>query len=298
MENDYFLGISEEGFHRIVYSVWGDPHPIPTLCVHGLTRNRRDFDFLAKYLSEHQHQIYCPDIVGRGDSDWMKNPLHYTYEQYIADMNVMIGRMAVKQINWIGTSMGGLIGMMMASLKQSPIKRLVLNDIGPQIPVAGIARLSQYAIQDPEFSSVEEAKRYFKMNYTTLGNLTDAQWQHFTETSIREISPGKFQTKVDHAVKMAPSKSKIAWQLLLNPHKALEGTFFDVDLWEIWRKITCPVLVIHGKKSDMLLSSAIQKMQEIHPQTELIEIEDAGHAPALMDAMTHEKINQWLNKGI
>ena len=240
---------------------------------------------------------FCPDIVGRGDSDWLKNPLHYTYEQYIADMNVMIARTGAKQIDWIGTSMGGLIGMILAAMPNSPIRRLVMNDVGPQIPAKALGRLAKYTGQDPDFSSVEEAKNYFRRIYADFGKLSDSQWQKLTEDSIREIAPGKFISKTDHGVKITPTKSKIAWNILLNPHKALEGTFFDVDLWQIWRKVTCPVFVVHGEKSDILLPEIIYKMKNIHPDTTVMHVPDAGHAPALLDQNQQKIIYQWLLNG-
>jgi len=298
MKKDYLLGLSEDGFHKIAYTEWGNPDSTkpPVICVHGLTRNGRDFDSLAEYLAQHGNHIYCPDIVGRGDSDWLNNPLHYTYEQYIADMNAMIARTQARQVDWIGTSMGGLIGMIAASMPNSPIRRLVMNDVGPQIPVKAVTRLSKYAGKDPEFSSIEDAKRYFQMIYADFGVMSDAQWQNFTENSIREIAPGKFTTKLDQGIKRTPAKSKIAWNLLLNPHKALEGTFFDVDLWKFWRKVTCPVLVIHGARSDLLLPGIIEKMKAAHANMEVLEVPNAGHAPALMEAGQHDVIQRWLSK--
>ncbi len=298
MKIDHLLGLSEEGFHRIAYTEWGvkNPNRPPILCVHGLTRNGRDFDTLAGYLSEREQHVYCPDIVGRGDSDWLKNPLHYTYEQYIADMNAMISRMNVTQVDWIGTSMGGLIGMIMASLPNSPIRRLVMNDVGPQIPVKAISRLAQYAGKDPQFQSFEEAKIYFKNILRDVGQMSESDWDRVTKNSIREIEPGKFATKLDQGIKHSPAKSKLAWKLLLNPQKALEGTLFDVDLWQMWRKITCPVLVIHGSRSDLLLPNIIEKMRSIHPDTTVLEIPDAGHAPALLDPAHLKTIYDWLAK--
>jgi pimeloyl-ACP methyl ester carboxylesterase len=298
MKKDYFMGLSEEGFHRVAYTEWGSSgdNRNPIICVHGLTRNGRDFDALADYLSNQGRHLFCPDIVGRGDSDWLKDPLHYTYEQYIADMNALIARTQARQIDWIGTSMGGLIGMIMASLPNSPIRRLVMNDVGPQIPVKAISRLSKYAGKDPEFSSIEEAKKYLRTIYADFGSLTDEQWHKFTETSIRETSPGKFSTKIDHGIKRSPAKSKLAWKILLNPHKALEGTLFDVDLWQLWRKVTCPVLVIHGARSDLLLPDIIRKMQSLHANMEVLEVPDAGHAPALQNPEQLEAIHQWLNR--
>ncbi len=298
MKQDYFLGLSEDGFHKVAYTEWVPATHLysPVICVHGLTRNGRDFDALANYLVNRNFHVFCPDVVGRGDSDWLKNPLHYTYEQYIADMNALIARIHTQEINWIGTSMGGLMGMIMASLPKTPIKRLVLNDVGAQIPVKAISRLAKYAGRDPEFASIEEAKNYFKLIYADFGKMNEEEWQHFTETSIREIAPGKFITKLDQGIKRAPAKSKLAWKLLFNPHKALEGTLFDIDLWQIWRNVTCPVLVIHGGRSDLLLPDVITKMQSIHPNMEVLEVPEAGHAPALRNAVQHEKIYQWLLK--
>lgn len=298
MNKDYFLGVTEDGFHRVAYTEWGAANQaaVPVICVHGLTRNGRDFDALAEYFSARGQHLYCPDIVGRGDSDWLKNPLHYTYEQYIADMNSLIARTRASQIDWIGTSMGGLIGMIMASLPGSPIRRLVMNDVGPQIPVKAISRLSKYAGRDPDFASMEEAKAYFKSIYADFGNLSEAEWQHFTEHSVRENGSGRFITKLDHGIKRTPAKSKLAWNLLLNPHKTLEGTFFDVDLWQIWRRVTCPVLVIHGARSDLLLPDIIEKMRQLHPAMDVLEIPDAGHAPALLEPAQHEFIYHWLTR--
>ena len=235
-------------------------------------------------------------LLFRRDSDWLKNPLHYTYEQYTADMNALIARTGAQTIDWIGTSMGGLIGMLFASMANSPIRRLVLNDIGPQIPAKGIARLTQYAGTKTTFSSVLEAKNYFKTIYEGFGPLSDAEWLTLTQHDIREMAPGTFILKIDPGITILPAKSKIAWQSLLHPLKALEGTFFDVDLWQVWHTVRCPVLLIHGKKSDLLLPSTIQKMQDTHENLEVIEIEDAGHAPALFDVTTQKKIEVWLKK--
>lgn len=298
MKKGSILGLSEEGFHRIRYIEWGMPgNPnIPILCIHGLTRNGRDFDQLADFLVRHNHHVFCPDIVGRGESDWLKNPIHYTYEQYIADMNLVIARSGADQIDWVGTSMGGIIGMFFASQAHTPVRRLVLNDIGPQIPVKSVARLAKYAGKEPEFKSFAEAERYFRTIYTDFGPLTDNQWKHITEISIREVAPGVFQTKLDRGINVTPSKSKFLWKALTHPLKALEGILLDIDLWDIWRNIKCPVLVIHGKNSDILTSAIIEKMQATHDNVEVLSIENVGHAPALRDQVQIETIYRWLNK--
>lgn len=299
MKKDYFLGLSEEGFHKVAYREWGETanNQPPIICVHGLTRNGSDFDSLATFFSAQGAHLYCPDIVGRGDSDWLANPAHYAYEQYIADMNTLIARTGAKEVDWIGTSMGGLIGMIMASLPRSPIRRLVLNDIGAQISIKGLSRLAKYAGQDPSsFTSLEDAKKHFKSIYADFGHLTEADWQHLTENSVNEVSPGKFVSKMDQKVTMGSPKSKLAWKLLLSPMKALEGTFFDIDLWQFWQNLTCPVLIIHGKHSDLLLPETLEKMRQSRPNVDVIEIDNAGHAPALRDRSQQEIIYRWLSK--
>jgi len=296
MKKDYVLGLSEEGFHRVFYTQWGDTsaHHLPLVCVHGLTRNGRDFDGLAAYLSGKGHAVFCPDIVGRGDSDWLHDPQHYTYEQYVADMNVLIARTKAPHINWLGTSMGGLIGMVMAAADHTPIRRLILNDVGAQIPVKALTRLSKYAARDPDFTSLEQAKTYFKTVYTDFGDLDETEWQRITETSVREIAPGKFISKMDHGVKQSSMKSKLAWKAFFHPHKALEGSLFDIDLWHLFRKITCPLLLIHGTHSDLLTPAIIQKMLRIRPDMQILEIPDAGHAPMLQKPWQWETIETFL----
>jgi pimeloyl-ACP methyl ester carboxylesterase len=298
MKKGHFLGISEEGFHRIAYTEWGKESPrAPIICVHGLTRQGRDFDSLANYLSERGHHLFCPDIVGRGDSDWLKNPLHYTYEQYIADMTALIARTQKDEITWIGTSMGGLIGMFLSAQTQSPIKRLILNDVGPSIPIQAVMRISKYMGMDPEFSSVTEAKNYYKNIYQDYGELSEDDWTSFTEHSICEIAPQKFISKLDPQIKFSfPTKSQIAWQAILHPLKTLEGGLFDIDLWHIFRKVSCPILIIHGNRSDLLLTETILKMKDIHPNVEVIDVPNAGHAPLLKEAIYQEMIFAWIEK--
>lgn len=297
MKKDFILGLSEEGFHKVAYVEWGNKTNIniPIICVHGLTRNSRDFDSLAEHLSFFGRHVFCPDIVGRGDSDWLKYPHHYSFEQYIADMTALIARVGAEQIDWIGTSMGGLIGMILASMPNSPIRRLILNDVGPQIPAKGMARLAKYAGNDPDFESPEEAKMYFKKIYAEFGDLTEEQWDTFTEHSVKKSNDDKYVSKVDHGVKNFAAKSKIAWRAFLHPYKAIEGTLFDINLWDIWRKITCPVLVFRGEHSDILTMPILEKMQQIHPEVEIIEVANTGHAPMLLNQSEHELIHRWLS---
>ncbi len=297
MNQDSYLSVTEEGFHRLAYQEWGNPDPSQpvVICVHGLARNSHDFDALANYLSRRGRHVFCPDVVGRGDSSWFKDPHHYNFKQYIIDMNALIARTAAEQIDWIGTSMGGLIGMMMAALPNSPIRRLIMNDVGPQIPLHALWRLAKFA-KAPKFFSKEEAKHYFKTTYADFGNLTETQWNQFTKHSIEKHAPGLYKVKVDPAIMETKGFSHFIKDLMHSPFKALEGILYDVDLWSLWQEVKCPVLVIHGKKSDLLLPAYIQKMKKIHPQqVDVITVDNAGHAPALLDKNHHEKIAAWLS---
>ncbi|CAM2812665.1 alpha/beta fold hydrolase [Legionella worsleiensis] len=297
MKKKFCSGISNEGFHNIAYSEWGDyDSELPAvICVHGYTRNSHDFDALAYYLSLHGRHIFCPDIVGRGDSSWLKNSQNYNFTQYLSDMNALVARTKAHHFDWIGTSMGGLIGMMMAALPNSPIQRLILNDVGPQIPVFGLRRLAKYAGKEPEYKSVEEAKQFYKTHFSGFGALTEQQWDEFTRHSIEQVAPGRFIAKVDPGIKNPKSTFQIISEFFHHPHKAMEGILFDIDLWSIWQKIQCPVLVIHGVHSDLLTPEIIKRMQRTHHKTDVFEIEDAGHAPALLNPAEHEIIINWLD---
>jgi pimeloyl-ACP methyl ester carboxylesterase len=297
MRTSSILGISEEGFHNMVYTEWGSlSNKLPTvICVHGYTRNGRDFDALAQYLSMQGRHVLCPDVVGRGDSSWLKQAHHYNFNQYMADINTLIARTGSKSIDWVGTSMGGMIGMMLAALPNSPIKRLIINDVGPQIPLHGLRKLAKYIGNEPEFKSAEEAKQYFKINYAEFGQLSEKQWDTFTEHSIKEREPEVFVVKTDPAIKNPKSTMQIVTDFFHHPHKALEGIIYDIDLWPVWNEIFCPILVIHGIHSELLTPGIIKKMHRTNPQIEVYEIENAGHAPALLETTEHEMINNWLN---
>jgi len=300
MKKNSYLGVSEEGFHNIAYTEWGssDTERPTVICVHGYTRNSRDFDSLASYISMKGRHVFCPDVVGRGDSSWFKQSSHYNFTQYVADMNALIARSQARQVDWIGTSMGGLIGMILAAKPNSPIRRLILNDVGPQIPIHGLRRLAKYAGKDPMYESFDEAKKQFKTNYAEFGNLSEKQWDTFTKNSIEQQAPNVFIARVDPNIKNPKSTTQIISEFFHHPHKALEGILYDIDLWSIWKNVQCPVLVIHGTHSDLLTPEIIRRMQRAHPQIEVYEKEDAGHAPALLDLIDHETIAQWLDSAL
>lgn len=296
MKNNELLGLSAEGFHRIAYTEWGNPNStLPAvICVHGYSRNGRDFDALASYLSAKGRHVFCPDVVGRGESAWFKSPQHYNFTQYLADMNALIARTQSKQIDWIGTSMGGIIGMMIAAQPNSPIRQLILNDVGPQIPVHGLKKLN-IAGRENEFKSLDAAKAYFKKQYSEFDIANEEQWDALTEHSLRQREADLYVMKMDPNVKNAKTTTQFISELFQHPSKTLEGILYDIDLWSFWKKLHCPVLAIRGKHSDLLTAEIVKKMKRLHKETQLYEKENAGHAPALLCLVDHETINSWLD---
>jgi len=274
----HFLSLGPHGFHKIAYTQWGRAHNETTaVCVHGLTRNGRDFDALAAVLAE-DYRVACPDVAGRGQSDWLIHPEDYAYPTYINDMAAMIARLGVSEVDWIGTSMGGLIGMMLAAQPNSPIRRLVLNDVGPFIPKASLERIGEYVGGKPHFEDVEGVEEYLREVHAPFGPLSDAQWRHLAKHSARRGEKSGFVLHYDPAIGDA--------------FKGVE--LDDVDLWPVWNQISCPVLIVRGKESDLLTEETAERMLTDGPEAELVEIENTGHAPALMDEKQIEFVRDWL----
>jgi len=287
MREESVLGLSAAGFHRMVYSEWGSSKAARTVvCVHGLTRNGRDFDPLAEALAGElqagDFRVVCPDIVGRGRSDWLSNGDLYGYPQYQADMAVLIARLGVETVDWIGTSMGGLIGMFLAAQPKSPIRRLIMNDVGPFIPKGALERLAGYVGADLRFASLVQLESYLRTTYESFGTLSDAQWRHLATHSARKLDDGTYALAYDPAIGRPFQEQPID----------------DVDLWPIWSLVKCPVLVLRGERSDLLTAEAANRMvAETGGQVRLVEIAGAGHAPALMDAAQIDIVRSFLIEG-
>jgi pimeloyl-ACP methyl ester carboxylesterase len=280
MRQGAVLGLSPAGFHRVAYTEWGDPaNSRVVVCCHGLTRNGRDFDALAADL-ERDFRVVCPDIVGRGASDWLKDPAHYGYPQYCADMSVLIARLAVPDLLWVGTSMGGLIGMTLAAQTGSPIRRLVINDVGPFVPKAALLRIADYVGLDNRFSSLDAVENHLRKVLAPFGPLTDAQWRHLVEHGHRRREDGTFALSYDPAI---AGNVKLAVQ--------------DWDLWPLWDRVSCPTLVIRGAQSDLLLPETAAEMTQRGPHAECVTWEGMGHAPALMAPEQIAAVRQWLTQG-
>jgi pimeloyl-ACP methyl ester carboxylesterase len=263
----------------MTYTEWGLAEAERTVvCVHGMTRNGRDFDALAAALAEAGWRVICPDVVGRGQSDRLAEPAAYGFPQYLADMTSLIARLDVTEVDFVGTSMGGLMGLMMAALPGTPVHRLVINDVGPFIPAAALERIGTYLGGDPVFSDLTAAEAYVRQVHAPFGSLTDDQWRHLTEHSLRPVEPGAYRLAYDPRIAERPDETPIA----------------DVDLWAQWDAVACPTLVLRGAHSDLLLAETAREMSQRGPRTKVVEIPGCGHAPALMDKDQIAVVVDWL----
>jgi len=267
------------GDHTIQIYDWGDTeNPDVLVCVHGLTRNARDFDAIAEALSR-DFRVLCPDVAGRGESDWLADPQFYNYETYVGDVSHMITHFGLKKVDWLGTSMGGVIGMILAASPEPPIRRLVLNDIGPWIPKAALQRIAGYLLSPKNFTRQADVEAYYREVHAPFGPLSDEEWAHLAHHGSRQMPDGSWRLKYDPTI--------------ADPfRKAVED---DADLWEIWDAVRCPVLALRGQESDVLLSETAREMQVRGPKARVIELEGIGHAPALMAPTQIEIIAGWLS---
>jgi pimeloyl-ACP methyl ester carboxylesterase len=287
MRSDHVLCLNSKSFHRMHYVEWGDPAAERVvICAHGLTRNGRDFDALAQALLP-DFRVVCPDVVGRGKSDWLPAKEDYAYPQYCADMVNLIARVTANpapggllgrlaramgsgnrkptRIYWVGTSMGGIIGMLLASRPNCQIMKLVLNDVGTVIPRAALERIAQYVGKDPRFKTFDELEAMMRLVLAPFGALTDAQWRHLTETAAKQHDDGSWGLRYDPGIGVP-----------------FRGPFADVDLWQYWDTISCPALLLRGAQSDLLLKDTAVAMTRRGPKPKLVEFDGIGHAPALM----------------
>lgn len=276
-----------EGDKQVTYQHWYNrrlieqTQPLPLLfCVHGLTRNRHDFDMIAAALAD-RYQVITIDILGRGDSDRMADPSLYGYPLYVSQCLQMtqfwLEKTQQESVHWLGTSMGGLIGMMIASQPNSVISRLILNDVGTFIPLAAIQRLAEYVGKAPTFENLAQVEQYLRVVAKPFGPLTDAQWQHLARHSAEQVE-------------------EKSWQLRYDPRiaEAFATINEDIDISDIWQQVACPSLVIRGAQSDLLTEANAEQMIQ-RPNTQLAVVEGVGHAPMLMDPEQIALVNQYLS---
>jgi pimeloyl-ACP methyl ester carboxylesterase len=275
--------VSPKGLHRMAYVEWGDPRNRDVLiCVHGLTRSGRDFDELARALSG-QFRVVCPDLAGRGDSDRLADPLLYGVPQYLADMVTLIARLDCEALSWVGTSLGGLVGMALAAQPGNPVKKLVLNDAGPVVSRVSLQRIAAYVGVVPKFPSLEKAEEYVRTISAPFGPHSDAQWRFLTETWLRRQPDGSWRPHYDPRMAAA-----------FRAGMPQEG---DLELWPLYDAIRCPTLVLRGEQSDLLSRDTTGAMARRGPRAQVVEIRGVGHAPTLMHAEQIALVRDFLLQG-
>lgn len=281
-----FLGLSDSGFHRLAYTEWtpgSGVRPRQTIiCVHGLTRNSRDFDSLAQDLAERlSARVVCLDVVGRGRSGWLTNKMAYAYPQYMADACALIARLDVDQVDWVGTSMGGLLGMFLSGMPGSPIRRMVVNDIGPWVPKEALQRIASYVGRHQSFEDLQELEEHLRTVHAPFGVLSDEDWAHLVEHGHHPTEDGTVRLSYD---------PDIAAVFQAQPPE-------DLDLWPVWDRVQCPVLILRGADSDLLSAETARDMvgRPGGPAAQLIEFAGCGHAPALMEEDQIAPIRDWLS---
>jgi pimeloyl-ACP methyl ester carboxylesterase len=302
------LCLSPGGFHRVAYLDWGplaSDHVV--LCVHGLARNSRDFDFLAAELAR-ECRVICPDVVGRGDSEWLADKKDYRFSTYLADAAVLLARVtaprrsvlsglfgrwpafrrSAKRIDWVGTSMGGLIRMLLAAKPGSPIRRLVLNDVGPFVSWGSLYRLKGHVGGGRSFPSVAAAESWIREVCAPFGRLSDKQWRHLARHSVFAAGKGDYQLRYDPGIGETMRGHS-------DPEFPLGPNFLTgVDLWSTWAQVRCPVLVLRGADSDVLTRTTVDRMRAEKPDLQVMEFGGAGHAPALMDPQQIAAVSRFL----
>ena len=247
------------------YTEWGSEHRECVIAWHGLARTGRDMDELARHLSTH-YRVICPDTLGRGLSEWSPAPAtEYCLAFYVQQATALVDQLGLKDFHWVGTSMGGAIGTLAAATRlRGRIRRLVLNDNGPQLAEEALQRIRSYAGQPAAFATVSELEQYFRSVYKPYGWLSDDQWRQLTETSVRRLPDGRVTPHYDPAM---------ALQFTHHPD--------DYLLWDAWDSLALPVLCLRGEHSDLLLESTVQAMRERGPAAAVVTIPGCGHAPAL-----------------
>ncbi len=274
--------LAPEGLHRMAYWEWGDAaNPKVLVCVHGLSRQGRDFDTFARAMCG-EYRVVCPDIAGRGRSDWLKNPASYAIPKYVADMVTLLARLDATVLHWVGTSMGGLIGLGLAALPDSPIVKLVLNDVGPAIEYAALARIGTYLGQPAHWATVDEAADALLAISKGFGPHTRDEWLALTRPQLVADGNG-FKPHYDPAIAV-PFRA-------VTPELAAAG---DGMLWQAWDAVSCPTLVLRGAESDLLARTTADAMAQRGPRAHVHEVAGVGHAPTLVHADQIDAVREFL----
>ena len=273
-----------EGHCPMAYTDWapqGEARPGLILCLHGLTGNGRFFDEPARALSEAGYRVVCPDMVGRGKSGWLARPKDYNVRHYFSHLEVLVSHLGARDITLIGTSMGGVLGMMLAAKAVTPLRRLVINDVGAVIPRKPMKYMRAYVGADPRFASMEEVEAHLRTIYAGAGPHEPAQWRALAEVASVRLEDGGYRLAFDPAI-----SKPLRW---LPP--------FSLRLWHVWDAIACPVLVLRGAESPVLSAKVAETMQKRGPKrVDCVELPGIGHAPSLMKPDQIALILDWMKK--
>jgi pimeloyl-ACP methyl ester carboxylesterase len=294
MRHETLQCLGPNGFHRVSYTEWGDPGAARVVvCAHGLTRNARDFDFLARRLAA-RSRVICLDVAGRGRSEWLANKADYGFDLYQSDAATLMARATAparrsllawlrrllpgrsSSVDWVGTSMGGIIGMLLAARAGSPIRRLVLNDVGATIPWRALARMKGLVRRHEPFADMRAVVRHVRETYAGFGPLTDSQWRHLARHSVTRLKDGRYRLAYDPAIE-ASLWNGSDLDMPIGP-ELVRG----INLWRHWDAIRAPTLLLRGGDSDVLPRDVAREMLGRGPKAQLIEFQGIGHAPALM----------------
>ena len=282
----YVKCLDNRGLHRMAYWEWGDAaNPRVLVCVHGLSRQGRDFDTLARDLMS-EYRVVCPDVVGRGRSDWLADPTGYALPAYVADRVTLVARLGVEQVDWVGTSMGGLIGMGLAGLPATPVRKLVLNDVGPTIEAAALQRIGTYLGRPAHWQSVEEAADALWSISQSFGPHSREQWLALTQHQLvasEQAGASGFKSHYDPAIALALRA--------ITPELAAAG---QALLWQTYDRVSCPTLLLRGADSDLLAAATAQRMTERGPKARLHQFPGVGHAPTLVQAEQRAVVREFL----
>ncbi len=272
--------ISRHGFHHVAFREWGKTSATDNLlCVHGLTRNSRDFDMLAQSMSR-SRRVVCADLVGRGKSDWLRDPSDYHLLQYNMDITVLAAHVGFESIDWIGTSLGGLMGISLAGIENAPIRRLIINDVGPEIPHAALRRITSYAGRKHRFGSIEEVELHLRTTLSPFAPMTDRNWATMARhSSVRD--GGEYRMHHDP-------------DIMQNFRRYF--MFMNFNLWKYWNRIKCPILILRGRDSDFLTDRILRNMVAAQPNADVVEFDNVGHTPTLNAPGQIEPIIRWLDK--
>lgn len=265
----------------ISYLEWGNQDAFPVICVHGLTRNAHDFDFLASKLAE-KYRVICIDVMGRGRSEYASSISYYRYDQYVLDLQQLVKVLDIDAFHYVGTSMGGIMGMMFASSYPNKIAKMVINDVGPYISRTALASIVSYAAHYPIFSNFAALENYLRTVYAGFGIASEDKWRHFIQHSYVVNDQGDLVLNYDQQIAQS-----LKFPSLLQT---------DINIWGVWNMIAknLPILLLKGEFSTILSDITASQMRFSHPAVDFTEIKGVGHAPSLMNDEEIELIYNWL----